>query len=145
MKIEGEFKLAAPADLVWKKVLDPEVLARVTPGIKTLEEQAEDHYKAISEVKVGPVRGSFEGDLFIKEKEEGKRCAVVLDQKSKLGNVLAEIGMELIPVTEAETLVKYTGEARISGMLARMGQRVLGGVVKTLAKQFFVALEQELH
>ncbi len=144
MKITGEHQLAAPASEVWKKILDPRILERITPGIKTLEEKGPDHYKAISEVKLGPVKGRFEGDLFIRDKEEGKKCKVVLDQKSKLGNALAEIGMELVPVSERETLIKYSGDARISGMLARMGQRVLGGVVKTLSKQFFEALEKEL-
>ncbi len=144
MKITGEYQIHAPAGQVWEAILDPRVLERITPGIKQLEATGPDTYKALSEVKLGPVRGSFEGDFFVRDKEEGKSCKIVLDQKSKLGNTLAEIKLELIPLSENETQIKYAGDARISGMLARMGQRVLGGVVKTLSKQFFEALEKEL-
>ncbi len=143
MKITGEYHIAAPVSEVWRKILDPRVLERITPGIKALKEKGPDRYEALSEVKLGPVRGSFAGDFFIKDREEGKKCTVVLDQKSKLGNALAEIEMELVPISEGETSIRYRGQARISGMLARMGQRVLGGVVKTLSKQFFEALEKE--
>ncbi len=118
-------------------------MEKVTPGIKTLEAKGEDEYIAVSEVKVGPVRGKFEGDLIIKEKVEGKSLVVALDQKSKMGNALAEIGMELIPHENGNTEIKYDGDVKMSGMLGRMGQRIIGGVVSTLSKQFFTALEEE--
>ena len=33
----------------------------------------------------------------------------------------------------------------MSGMLARMGQRIVSGVVSTLSKQFFQGIESELE
>ena len=145
MKITGEYLLSANPDELWEMLNDPKVLEKVTPGIKTLEAQGEDSYKAISEVKIGPVKGEFKGDLALKDKVEGESCVVVLDQKSKMGNVVAEIGMKLIPKKENQTEVQYTGEAKMSGMLARMGQRIMSGVVSTLSKQFFQAMEKELQ
>ncbi|WP_339706154.1 carbon monoxide dehydrogenase subunit G [uncultured Kriegella sp.] len=145
MKITGNYLLSANRDVLWKMLNDPKVLEKVTPGIKTLEAQGEDLYKAISEVKIGPVRGQFQGDLALKDKVEGESCSVVLDQKSKMGNVVAEIGMTLVQKEENQTEVQYTGEAKMSGMLARMGQRIMSGVVSTLSKQFFQAMEKELQ
>lgn len=145
MKITGEYLLSANPDELWEMLNDPKVLEKVTPGIKTLEAQGEDSYKAISEVKIGPVKGEFKGGLALKDKVEGESCVVVLDQKSKMGNVVAEIGMKLIPKKENQTEVQYTGEAKMSGMLARMGQRIMSGVVSTLSKQFFQAMEKELQ
>ncbi|MCW3111017.1 MAG: carbon monoxide dehydrogenase subunit, partial [Segetibacter sp.] len=43
-----------------------------------------------------------------------------------------------------QTDVTFDGEVKISGMLATMGQRVIGGVANTLTKQFFNNLEKEL-
>ena len=145
MKITGEHLIEAPPEKVWQNILDPRVLEKITPGIKKLEELAPDHYKAVSEIKMGPVKGQFEGAFTIKDKTENKSCKIVLDQKSKMGNALAEINLELIPVSDTQTKVHYTGDARISGMLARMGQRLIGGVVKTLSKQFFEALQKEIE
>lgn len=145
MKIKGTYELSANRDVIWKMILDPKVLEKVTPGIKSLEREGEDTYKALSEVKVGPVKGEFKGGLSLKDKVEEESCVVVLDQKSKMGNVIAEIGMQLISNEEGNTEVHYTGEAKMSGMLARMGQRIMSGVVSTLSKQFFQAMEKELE
>ena len=77
--------------------MDPKVLVRVTPGIKTLKPQGPDNYEAISEVRVGLVKGEFKGNLSINDKVDKESCTLVLDQKSKMGNVVAEIGMKMLP------------------------------------------------
>lgn len=145
MKINGKHIINATPGTVWKMILDPRVLEKITPGIKTLEEKETDVYKAVSEVRVGPVRGAFEGDLAIIDKVTEESCTVALDQKSKMGNAKAEISMKLIPTEDGKTEIQYTGDVRMSGMLARMGQRIVGGVVSTLSKQFFTALENEIE
>lgn len=144
MKINGNYTLNVTPKNFWKMVMDPEVLEKVTPGIKELKEQSPDNYEAISEVKVGPVRGNFKGNLSIKDKVEEERCTLVVDQKSKMGNVVAEIVMTLAPTGDSQTEVKYTGEAKMSGTLASMGQRIMSGVVSTLSKQFFKSMEAEI-
>jgi len=145
MKITGKYSIDASQELIWEMIIDPKVLEKITPGVKTLEPNGEDTYKAISEVKVGPVRGDFEGDLSLKHKVAGESCLVLLDQKSKMGNAKAEIGIKLMPHGDNRTEIQYTGEAKMSGMLARMGQRIMSGVVSTLSKQFFKALEKEVE
>ncbi|MEX0275499.1 MAG: CoxG family protein [Flavobacteriaceae bacterium] len=145
MKITGERLLNANTATVWRMVLDPDVLEKVTPGIKKLEAIGADSYHALSQVRVGPVKGEFKGKLTITDKVDGKSCRLVIDQKSTMGHVVAEIDMQLNPTEEDNTHVTYTGEAKMSGMLARMGQRIMGGVVSTLSKQFFEALEKEME
>ena len=144
MKIKGNYTLSATPEVFWQMVMDPEVLEKVTPGIKELKKLSEDNYEALSEVKVGPVRGNFKGNLSIKDKVEQEGCTLVIDQKSKMGNVIAEIVMTLAPEGEGETKVQYTGEAKMSGTLASMGQRIMSGVVSTLSKQFFKSMEAEI-
>jgi carbon monoxide dehydrogenase subunit G len=136
--------LDAPPEILWEMLMDPMVLEKVTPGIKSLVSDGDDRYKAISMISVGPVKGAFEGTLAIKDKVAGKSCLLVIDQKSKMGNVIAEVGIVLADEDTSKSKVNYTGEAKLSGMLARMGQRILSGVVSTLSRQFFQGLEREL-
>jgi len=144
MKIEGDHSLKASPAILWEKLLDTEILAKITPGVKHLEMTEPDQYIATSEIKIGPVQGSFKGNLSIKDKKEPEGFTLVLSQKSKIGNATAEVKLTILPQTGDETTIKYEGKAKLSGVLARTGQRVIGGVVKTLAKQFFKALEAEL-
>ena len=144
MQLKGTHTLPAAREQLWNHLMDPEFLARVTPGVTRLERTGDDTYEAIADIKMGPVKGSFSGDLAIKDKQEPGSFVLEVSQKSKIGNVSATIDLALEPADENSTVMTFNGKAKLSGLLARMGQRVLSGVANTLTKQFFAALEEEL-
>lgn len=145
MHLDGTHTLNAPRQQVWNMLLDPEVLARVVPGVKTLEPEGDGVYKAISEVKMGPVSGSFSGQMEVADQNPPERFTLKMKQNSKIGNVDAEGNISLKPLGASQTEVTFAGDAKLSGTLARMGQRVLSGVAKSMTKQFFQSLEKELE
>lgn len=142
MNIKGKHVLNADLDTVWPLLQDKEVLARISPGVSRIEEVGEDQYKAISEISIGPVRGAFEGELALTDKVVNETMTMTLTQKSKIGNAEAKIVMNLTPHEGEKTEVSYNGSAKVSGKLATMGQRILGGVISTLSKQVFKELEK---
>ena len=145
MKITGTHKLPTSKEKIWSLLQDPEVLARISPGISSIERIGDDQYRAISDIKIGPVRGSFEGDLSIIDKVDLETMTMVLSQKSKIGNAEAKIVMNLEVADNDATIINYNGSAKLSGTLATMGQRIMGGVVKTLTKQVFSELEKVIQ
>jgi len=126
-------------------LMDADVLARVTPGVSKLEATGEGKYKAISNVKIGPVSGSFKGSLEVVEPDPPNKFTLLIKQNSRIGNVSAKGSIELLPKGGRETEVVFAGDAKLSGTLARTGQRVIGGVAKTLTEQFFSDLEKEIY
>ena len=144
MIIQGKYPIAASIPDVWIRLTDPEVLRRITPGISELTDLGDDKYKFISNIKIGPVKGSFEGQLELVDKIENSTTTLVINQKSKIGNVSAEVKIQLNTINNT-TEINYKGEARLSGKIAMMGQRIIGGVMNTLSKQFFKALNNELN
>ena len=145
MNIKGKHAITAPPSIIWPLLQDPIVLARITPGISRLELTGPDQYKAISEINIGPVRSSFAGNLEVKDKVEEKTMLLTFDVKSKIGNAVSQIKIDLLPINEKETEVAYQGSAKLSGTIARMGQRIIGGVIKTMAKEVFKKLEKEIE
>ncbi|MDH5366504.1 MAG: carbon monoxide dehydrogenase subunit G [Cyclobacteriaceae bacterium] len=144
MIIKGKYPIDASAQNVWNHLMDPEVLKRITPGISDLQPLDKDKYLAISKIKIGPVSGSFEGELELKDIKDETHATIVINQKSKIGNVSAEIKMQLNKL-ENTTEIEYKGEAKLTGKLAMMGQRIIGGVVSSLSKQFFKTLNNEIN
>ena len=144
MHLEGAHHLPAPVDVVWNMLMNPDTLAKVTPGISSLESTGADTYNAISEIKMGPVSGSFKGTMEVVDKKEPEQFTLKIKQKSKIGNVNATGTIFLKPEGKT-TEVQFSGDAKLSGTLARTGQRVLSGVAKTLTNQFFEALEGEIQ
>lgn len=124
--------------------MDPDTLAKITPGISKLEKTGEDTFNAMAQVKIGPVSGSFKGEVEMKEKNEPQGFILVIKQKSKIGNATADVHITIDQVNDTNCEVAFDGKAKLSGLLARTGQRVISGVANALSKQFFQALEKEL-
>lgn len=122
-------------------LMDTDVLAQIVPAVSRLEKVAENEYKAIAEIKMGPVSGSFSGSLSLADIRENEGYTLLVKQNSKIGNADATVNMALKPVGDSQTEVSFDGNARLSGLLARTGQRVISGVATTLTKQFFENLE----
>lgn len=144
MHLNGTHQLNATREEIWKLLMDIDVLARITPAVDRLEPLGDDRYTAVAEVKLGPVKGSFSGEMEIADKQEPEHFTLRMQQKSRIGNVSAEGQIKLLPGENGQTEVAFNGDAKLSGTLARMGQRVLGGVANSMVKQFFSNLEDEL-
>ena len=126
---------AAPAKL-WALLMDPNVLVRLVPGITSLEKIGDNSFKSVFDIKLGPVRGSFTGNLQLEDITENKGYLLKLQQNSKIGNANAVVKIGLVPVGDSQTELEFEGDVRLSGLLASMGQRVIGGAASSLTKQF---------
>lgn len=145
MTLTGQHTVNASAQTIWNMMMDPDTLARITPGITSLERIDEENFKAIAEVKVGPVGGAFSGNLKIANLDMPRSFTLIVQQNSKIGNANAEVDIKLDEKTPGQTDVSFTGDVKLSGMLASMGQRVLTPVANMLSGQFFTALQKEVE
>ncbi len=134
----------APVSTVWAMLMDPETLARIVPAVSSLELIGENQYKALAEIKLGPVSGSFAGNLSLLNIRENEGYSLHVKQTSKIGNADALVNIALKTVGADQTELIFDGDAKLSGLLARTGQRVISGVATTLTKQFFTNFDQEL-
>ena len=147
MHLEGEHTFSARQGHVWERLNDAEVLARVTPGLHELQAQGEDSYRARFAIKMGPINSSFTGTLRVVDRLAPERFRLLIDVHGNAGSATAQAAVTATPVAGADpeqTRVTFKADARLTGLLVRMGQRVLSGVGRLLTKQFFQALEQEL-
>lgn len=125
-------------------LMDTDTLARVVPAVSKLEKTGDNEFKAIAEIKMGPVSGSFSGNLTLGDIRENEGYTLHVRQSSKIGNADAVVAIQLKPVAAEQTEISFDGNAKLSGLLARTGQRVISGVATTLTKQFFSNFEEAL-
>ncbi|MGX7690412.1 CoxG family protein [Flectobacillus sp. BAB-3569] len=144
MQLTGSHTLAAPIEKVWQMLMDTDILAKIVPGVSRLEKTGENEFEAISEIKLGPVSGKFSGGLTLSDIVEPSTFTLNVSQNSKIGNADASIKINLLALDAQQTEISFEGEAKLSGLLARTGQRVLSGVANTLTKQFFTNFEEEI-
>ena len=66
IQVTGDYDFAAPQEVVWEMMLDPEVLANTIPGCEKLERVDENTYTGRLNIRVGPVQGVFQGKVEMK-------------------------------------------------------------------------------
>lgn len=144
MHLTGNKILNASTEKIWNILMDADMLAKITPAVSRLEPLGNDTYKAIADVKIGPVKGSFSGNLSVLDKIDHESFMLRVNQNSKIGNVAADVKIYLKAISDTQTEMSFAGDAKMSGLLAATGQRVVSGVANMLTDQFFEALEKEL-
>ena len=143
MKLEGSYDVKAPRQKVWSAFLDPETLRKAIPGCEKLEMIAPDEYKATLKIGVGAVKGTFEGKVRLSDKKSPDSYRLAAEGSGGPGFVRADT---LITLTDADggTRVSYSADVQIGGLIAGVGQRMLGGVSKMMADQFFNRMSEQL-
>lgn len=145
MNVKGKHTFKVSKQQLWEYLMDPEVLAKITPGVSKLQLIDTDSYQTVSEIKIGPVKGSFKGKLKVVEKDEPSSFAIEMEQLSKIGNAHARVEMNLADVDSTNAELSFDGKAKLSGVIARTGQRVLSGVANTITREVFSSLEKHIE
>lgn len=145
MQVKGEHEFKVNREKLWDYLMDPEVLAKITPGVTKLEQLGDDKYKSVSDIKIGPVKGSFSGKLHVIDKEHPNSFAIKMEQLSKIGNAHVRVDMTLTELETEGSSLAFDGKAKLSGVIARTGQRVLSGVANAITKEVFASLEEHIE
>ncbi len=143
MRVEGHETIGVSRADAWRGVNDPEVLKACTPGVTRLEETRPDHFEATLELKLPAIHGRFDGSVDIVERTEPDRLKLHIDVKGGPGFVNGEAVLHL-EEAEAGTALRYVADVQVGGQVARLGQRMISGVTKEMAGQFFESLERVL-
>ena len=142
MKVEGREKISIAVSDAWRGVNDPSILRACTPGLTRLDETSPDQFEATLELKLPAVSGRFEGRVVILERDEPSRLKLRLEGKGGPGFVNGEAELHLGADADG-TAVHFEADVQVGGQIARLGQRMISGVTKEMAGQFFEALERE--
>ena len=143
MKLEGSVEIDAAPEVVFGRLLDPEVLARCIPGCRSMVERAPGEYAVLIEAGVGPIKGRFEGTVRLLDVVEGKSYRLEHEAKSPIGHAKGYATFRVEP-RGAGTRIEYEGEAKVSGRIAQIGGRLIDAAARKLAKEFFKRLSREV-
>ena len=135
----GAIEVPAPREEVWRILMDPARLAAVIPGCETLEQEAENAYRAVVDIGVGPVRGRFEARVSLSDLAPPASGTLSGSMIGPLGSSHGTGRLRLEP-TDDGTRVAYDYEIHLAGKVAAVGGRMLQGASRVLIGQFFAGL-----
>lgn len=139
---EGETLVPATAQQVWDMLIDPDRMARIIPGCRSLRRLTAETYNGLIDLGVGPVHGTFDAAIRLSELDPPNFAVL---SGSLLGPLGASRGRGEVRLEEVEggTRVSYTYTVHVSGKVAAVGGRMISGAARALINQFFKALVAE--
>jgi uncharacterized protein len=143
MKLSGSAMLHAPAQLIFDSMQDPNFLVRTIPGCQQLQVTGPDEYQMTITAGVASIKGTYLGNVRMVDPDPPQAYTLKASAQSAVGTVDADARITLAD-RGGSTELQYDADARIGGTIAGVGQRVLTGVARKMAGEFFAAVDREL-
>jgi uncharacterized protein len=137
MKVSGTSHLAADRDTVWRALNDPAVLVRTIPGVQRLEALGGDTYTMTIAAGVGSIKGVYDGQVRLTDQEQPGSFRMHAQGAGAPGTIGADVLVTLSDGADGGTELTYDADATVGGMIGGVGQRMLTGVSKKMAAEFF--------
>lgn len=143
MQIDYSETLKYSPEVIWRSLLDPKVLSRLLPGIEKFDQTGPDKYSVTAKLGLPSVRGVYSGTVEIFDKKEPSSYKLRCEGKGTQGWAKGDVVITLTP-GDGETKVNAKAQAAVGGTIAGVGQRMMEGITKSMAREFFTALDAEL-
>ncbi len=144
MEMTGEQLIALPQAEVWRALNDPEVLKACIPGCEAIDKTSENEYRVAMTAAVGPVKAKFNGKLVLSDLQPPSSYSISFEGSggaAGFGKGGAHVSLK---PEGSGTRLSYTAKASVGGKLAQVGSRLIDGVAKKMADDFFTAFNRKV-
>ena len=137
MDFSGEYIIPSTKQKVWDALNDPEVLKQCIDGCEELNKESESEFSARVTAKVGPVRAKFSGKVTLSDIDPPNGYKISGEGQGGVAGFAKGGAAVKLEDSDGGTKLTYTAEAEVGGKLASVGSRLVEGVAKKTADDFF--------
>jgi carbon monoxide dehydrogenase subunit G len=145
MDLSGQYTIPTSQKLVWEAMNDAEILKVCIPGCEELEQISDTEFTAKVSLKVGMIKAKMKGNVVLSQIDNPNGYTITgQGQGGIAGFAKGGAQVHLSQIDEGHTLLSYEAKAELGGKLAAVGSRVIGGIAKKMADDFFSKLVVQL-
>ena len=138
MEMSGERRIAAPRELVWQALNDPEALKAAIPGCESIEKLSETDLAAKLAIKIGPMAAKFSAKVKLENLNPPASYTISGEGNGgPMGFAKGGADVALEAISTSETMLRYSVKAQVGGKMAQLGARLIDSTAKQMADQFF--------
>jgi carbon monoxide dehydrogenase subunit G len=143
VELNARYVFPAPPLRVWELLMDPHVIASCLPGSEQFDSIGDDHYRVVLRAGVAAITGSFEGTVILADKQSPVSYRLIVEARGRSGFVKGESTLKLADDPEG-TAVEVAATAHVGGLIAQVGQRLLGATARMMMDRFFRCMMQKV-
>lgn len=143
MQLNARYVIDATIDRVWDLLMDPAAIASCLPGCQEMRDLGDDRYQAELVVALAAMTGNFGATVAIEQKVPPRSYRMVVQGSGRSGFMKGTATVTLEPV-DAGTAVVIDATGQVGGLIARVGQRLLDGVARSMMGRFFDCMASKL-
>jgi len=144
MEMTGEQLIPVSQAEVWRGLNDPEVLMACIAGCESIDKVSDNEYRVVIVAAVGPVKAKFSGKLLLSDLNPPNSYSLSFEGSggaAGFGKGGAQVSLK---AEGAGTRLTYSAKASVGGKLAQVGSRLIDGVARKMADDFFTAFNEKL-
>ena len=142
MDLTATYVFHAPAEHAWNVLMDTNAIASCLPGCRGLQPIGNDRYDVELGIAIAAITGDFKGTVAIEEKLAPQSYRLVLEGSGRQGFIRGHARVTLAADGD-HTRIHIAAQADVGGMIARVGQRLLEGVGRTMMDRFYACLAKQ--
>jgi carbon monoxide dehydrogenase subunit G len=144
MEMTGEQLIPTAQAEVWRGLNDPEVLKACISGCESIEKLTDTEYAVVTTAAIGPVKAKFRGKLLLADLDPPNSYSLSFDGQGGAAGFGKGSAKVSLATEAAGTRLSYAVKAQVGGKLAQIGSRLIDGVAKKMADDFFSAFNRKI-
>ena len=136
----------APTQDLWEALHDIQVLRAAIPGCERLTPATPGQYSATLAARVGRLADTYRGTFSIEDVRPGQELVVSVAGRGRCGALELDLRVQLEEGPDPQTTaLAYDAQARVSGLVARLGRAPLTVAGGHITARFFHDFERVLR
>lgn len=135
--MSGAQEIAAPAESVWRHLLDHEFIAAAAPGVESAERIDDEHFRVTASLGVGSIRLRFTLHVELLDVHAPTSLRMAVKGSAPGSAMRADAAATIIPVSTVASTVEWTIASDVHGNVAGTGARLLQGTARKLTVEFW--------
>ena len=137
MEMTGQQLVPLPQEETWRALNDTEVLKSCVPGCESLEKLSDDEYELTMRAKIGPVSARFKGKMKLEDVDPPRGYTMVFEGQGGVAGFAKGQAIVSLAQEDEGTRLSYSVKANVGGKIAQLGARLIDGVARKIADDFF--------
>jgi carbon monoxide dehydrogenase subunit G len=116
---------------------DPEILKASVPGCESFERVDDNQFQMVMAASVGPIKARFKGKMVLTDLQPPQSYSMTFEGSGGAAG-FGKGGAHVDLLTDSGgTRLVYRSHAQVGGRLAQVGARLIDGVARKMAEDFF--------